>query len=194
MKQINFAQQIERLKNSTYQLPPDRVYITIPNARNVLARGIKHFCNDKAVWLSQYDRVAEWLSNNQGKGLMLAGQCGLGKSLIAVKILPLLLSFYCRKIINCYTAQQLNTLLDAAIQNHIICIDDIGTESISNIYGNKRIPFAELVDEAERKGKLLVITTNLDDQHLIAKYGDRTFDRLKAIVKKITFTGQSLRA
>ena len=79
------------------------------------------------------------------------------------------------------------------MRNHIIYIDDIGTEDVSNIYGNKRVPFAELVDIAERDGKLLIFSTNLDDEHLKAKYGDRVVDRLHAIVRKITITGKSNR-
>lgn len=38
-------------------------------------------------------------------------------------------------------------------------------------------------DAAERDGKLLMFSTNLDDATLVAKYGERTLDRLHAITK-----------
>ena len=79
------------------------------------------------------------------------------------------------------------------MKQHVIYIDDVGTEDISNIYGNKRIPFAELVDAAEKEGKLLIISTNLDEDHLKEKYGERVVDRLRAITRKITISGKSMR-
>lgn len=72
-------------------------------------------------------------------------------------------------------------------------IDDIGTEFLSVKYGEKRLSFAELVDEAEKKGKLLIVTTNLSLSELQQKYGERTLDRLRAITTPVVFKGDSLR-
>lgn len=110
-----------------------------------------------------------------------------------MRIIPLLLNHYCRKVVTICTANELNKSPDEIIRNHIIYIDDVGTEDISNIYGNKRVPFAELVDLAERDGKLLMFSTNLDDEHLKMKYGDRVVDRLHAIVRKVMIKGRSNR-
>lgn len=44
-----------------------------------------------------------------------------------------------------------------------------------------------------RDGKLLMFSTNLDDEHLKMKYGDRVVDRLHAIVRKVTINGKSNR-
>lgn len=60
-------------------------------------------------------------------------------------------------------------------------------------YGEKRLSFAELVDEAEKKGKLLIISTNLSLSELQQKYGERTVDRLRAITTPVVFKGDSLR-
>ena len=121
------------------------------------------------------------------------GRCGLGKSLIGMRILPLVINAICHKIVSCYDAQDLNVKPDDVLQKHLVYIDDIGTEGISNIYGNKRIPFSELCDAAEKKGKLLIITTNLDVSSLAQKYGERTIDRLRAVTKRVAFFGDSLR-
>lgn len=191
--EIDFDKQIRYMRDCGYPPPPDHVHISVPDAEKHLRAGLRHFCGDKAVWLPDYDRVAEWLSDNKGRGLLLMGSCGLGKSLIGMRIIPLLLNYYCRKIVYVYTAQELNVKPDEVLGKHIIYVDDIGTEDISNIYGNKRVPFAELIDAAEREGKLLIITTNLDLESIKDRYKDRVADRLLAITKGITITGNSFR-
>lgn len=193
MKQINFKATIDRLSDTTYKPLPDKVHITVPNAGTHLKGGLKYFCGDKAKWNADYEKIVQWLTDNKGRGLMLVGGCGVGKTLIGMRIIPLLLNHYCRKVVTICTANELNKSPDEIIKYHIIYIDDVGTEDISNIYGNKRVPFAELVDLAERDGKLLMFSTNLDDEHLKMKYGDRVVDRLHAIVRKVTINGKSNR-
>lgn len=192
--EIDFKSIIERLQDTGYPAEPDKVYIKIQNAENLLKRGLDYFTNKQAIWCEQnYRPIVDWMSDNKGRGLLLAGECGLGKTLIGMRILPLILNAMCRKTVACYKAQDLNTKPDEVLSKHIVYIDDIGTESISNIYGNKRVPFAELCDLAEQKGKLLIISTNYDVIHLAEKYGERTVDRLKATTKYVSLTGQSLR-
>ncbi len=193
MEDINFNNVIERLSDTTYKPMPQLVRIQIPKAKEYLKQGLTYFCGSKAEWNDDYGKIAEWLSDNKGKGLMLVGDCGIGKSLIGMRILPLLLNHFCRKVVTICTATELNKKPNEVINKHIVYIDDVGTEDVSNIYGNKRIPFTEMVDAAERDGKLLMFSTNLDDEHLSAKYGDRTIDRLHAITRKITIHGKSLR-
>lgn len=193
MGQIDFKSAIERLRDTTYKPLPDKVQICVPNAEKHLKGGLNYFCGDDARWNADYDKIAQWLTDNKGRGLMLVGGCGVGKTLIGMRIIPLLLNHYCRKVVTICTSNELNQSPDEIINKHIIYIDDVGTEDVSNIYGNKRVPFAELVDMAERDGKLLMFSTNLDDEHLKAKYGDRVVDRLHAIVKKVTIKGKSNR-
>lgn len=193
MEHIDFKAAIERLRDTTYKPLPDKVQISVPNAGAHLKGGLKYFCGDNSKWNADYEKIVQWLTDNKGKGLMLVGNCGVSKSLIGMRIIPLLLNHYCRKVVTICTANELNKSPDEIIRDHIIYIDDVGTEDISNIYGNKRVPFAELVDLAERDGKLLMFSTNLDDEHLKMKYGDRVVDRLHAIVRKVTINGKSNR-
>ena len=194
MKQIDFKKQIEYLRDAGYNGIPEKVNIHISDARTHLQNGLKYFCGENAKWLTDYEPIAKWLNDNNGRGLLLMGPCGVGKSLIGMHIIPLLLNYYCRKNVSIYTAQELNSKPDEIISKHIVYIDDVGTEDVSNIYGNKRIPFAELVDAAERGGKLLIATTNLDKAHLTEKYKDRVIDRLEAITKGIIIKGNSMRS
>ena len=110
-----------------------------------------------------------------------------------MRILPLLINDACRKIVSVYKAQDLNVKPDDVINKHILYIDDIGTEGVSNIYGNKRVPFCELCDAVEQQGKLLMCSTNLTVKELADKYGVRTVDRLRATTKYVPLIGDSLR-
>lgn len=174
---------------------PKKVSIHIDNAKLLLCNGLKYYCGEGAVWQQEYEEVAEWLTDNKGRGLWLCGECGRGKTLIGAKILPVLFNFYHfpHKTISLYDAKDLNSKFDDIVKKHIIYIDDVGKESVDVNYGNRNLRFPDIVDEAEKKGKLLMFTTNLSQVKMVEKYGERTVDRLRAITKKIVFRGKSLR-
>lgn len=192
MEQIDFKRTIEGLKATGFNPLPNSVNISIPDAKRILWNGLNYFVG-KAEWLSEYEEVSNWLSDNKGRGLLCYGNCGRGKSLICWKIIPLLLNHYCHKIVACYDAQQMNADIDAVKQKHIIYIDDVGVENMSVKFGEKRLAFCEIVDEAEKRGKLLMLTTNLSLDEISQKYGERTMDRLIAITTRVKFKGESLR-
>lgn len=201
MEKIDFKSIVERLNDGTGVQLPSTVSIKIPNAEERLRGGLDYFVNvfsrgavTKATWNeANYRPIVNWMTDNQGRGLLMIGNCGLGKSLIGKYILPYLIRDSCRKVVNIFSAQELNNKPDEILSYHIVYIDDIGTENVSNIYGNKRIPFMELCDAAEQKGKLLICSTNLTLDELSEKYGERTIDRLRATTKVVPFVGQSLR-
>lgn len=198
---VDFSKIIQRFEKGEEMFLADKVRISIPNAEQRLRAGLDYFVdkyscgeNNHAEWIEKnYRPIVEWMTDNKGKGLLITGSCGLGKTLIAKHILPLLIRDSCRRVINIFTAQELNTKIDEILKLHTIYIDDIGTESVSKIYGNVRSTFSELCDAAEQRGKLLMITTNLTASELEEKYGERTLDRLRAITKFVAFSGKSLR-
>lgn len=198
---FNFKDLVDRLNSEACAKLPDTVSIKIENAEERLRGGLDYFVGifsrgtvKKATWNeNNYRPIVDWMTDNKGRGLFMAGSCGLGKSLIGKYILPYLIRDSCRKVVNVFNAQELNSKPDEILSYHIIYIDDIGTENVSNIYGNKRIPFMELCDAVEQQGKLLICSTNLNVDELKQKYGDRTVDRLRATTKFVTFEGESLR-
>lgn len=190
---MDMKEAIKRLESIGFQLVPDRVKISIPQPKENLWAGIKFFTGESAKWLPEYVEVADWLADNKYRGLLCLGSCGRGKSLICSRILPILLNHYCHKILSCYDAQQMNTNIDDVMKRHIVYIDDVGTEGVSVKYGERRMAFPELVDDAEKKGKLLIATSNLTTDELKEKYGERTIDRLRGISKLVLFKGESLR-
>lgn len=193
MEAIDFKTTLDSLREVGFNPMPNQVHITVPDAKDVLWRGLNYFTGGKAQWLTEYDQIVQWLTDNRGRGLLCHGNCGRGKSLICWKIIPLLLNHYCRKIVSCYDAQQMNADIDTVKQKHILYIDDVGTESMAVKYGERRLAFCEIVDEAEKRGKLLMLTTNLSLEEISQKYGERTMDRLVAITRRVKFEGNSLR-
>lgn len=184
----------------------ERVHIALPDARMLLMQGLADYLGDEAMWIDEYEEVAQWLSDNEGKGLMLIGRPGRGKTVLIHHVLPALLNRYCHLYVNCYTALELNEYdVDAKGKTHarydqirrenkIIAIDDVGTEPDANVFGERHCYFSQLVDECERKQKLLLVSTNLDKQELCSRYQLRTFDRLTAITRRVFFTeGESFR-
>lgn len=190
---VDFKTTVEHLRGAGFNHSPDVVNIHIPDAKEVLSRGLQYYLGDKAEWLPCYDEVAEWLSDNQGRGLLCYGSCGLGKSVICGKIIPVLLNHYHHKVVSLWEADSMNHDIDAVKANHILYIDDIGTEGESVRYGERRMAFPEIVDAAEKKGKLLMCSTNLSLKELRDKYAERTTDRLKAITRQVKFEGKSFR-
>ena len=73
---------------------PKRVSIHIDNAKLLLCNGLKYYCGEGAVWQPEYEEVAEWLTDNKGRGLWLCGECGRGKTLRGAMILPVLFNFF----------------------------------------------------------------------------------------------------
>lgn len=201
MEQIDseyFKNLVSQMRDTGYPQEIDRVQISIPNAEKRLRGGLQYVVNMKsgcnAEWNERnYRPIVDWMTDNKGKGLLMFGGCGLGKSVIGMYILPLLIKDVHKKVVNIFSAQELNKKIDEILKLHIIYIDDIGTEDNLNSYGNKRMPFAELCDDAEKKGKLLILTTNLSIDELTERYGDRVVDRLIATTKAVPFIGDSLR-
>lgn len=192
----DFEETASKLKEMGV-MPPrpedNRVFVRIQGAKDILKRGMNWVTNGNAQWLPEYNDIAEWLTDNQGKGLIMYGNCGRGKSLLGWYVLPAILNHWCHKVVTCTNAQDMNANADTLLDRHIVYIDDIGTESVSVQYGNRRIVFPELVDAAERKGKLLIISTNLTLKEITSRYGERISDRLKAITSQVLFLGESLR-
>ena len=193
-----FRNLVSQMRDTGYPQEIDRVQISIPNAEKRLRGGLQYVVNMKSGCNAEWDEhnyrpIVDWMTDNKGKGLLMFGGCGLGKSVIGMYILPLLIKDVHKKVVNIFSAQELNKKIDEILKLHIIYVDDIGTEDNLNSYGNKRMPFAELCDDAEKNGKLLILTTNLSIDELTQRYGDRVVDRLIATTKAVPFTGDSLR-
>jgi DNA replication protein DnaC len=194
MVTIDFKEEVKKLQEThKLQIEPQRFNMHIPNATECMQRGLAYFTTERYKWLPEYDKIVEWMDDNKGKGLFCIGSVGRGKTLFACKIFPVIMDFYFHKIIRSWNARDINQSIDEIKSLWAVTIDDVGTETMANIYGEKKNAFSEIVDNAERKGKMIVVTTNLLNEELIAKYGERTMDRLRSITTAVVFKGDSLR-
>jgi DNA replication protein DnaC len=190
------------------------------DTRQRLQSGLSYYIGSGTKWIPAYDTVATWLADNQGRGLICVGTCGLGKSVICEKVVPVLLKGYLGIDAVAVTAVDMNRRIDELLQycghHRIIIIDDLGTEPPETVhYGNRRKPFCELVDRASRTGTLLIISTNLRTNmqrlkedcregragdpmpgrvpSIEERYGVPTLDRLRATTRTALFRGDSMR-
>lgn len=187
---------------------------TLQNADVLLMRGLAYTIGPTAQWLPEYDQVAEWLADNQGKGLMCIGDCGRGKTIITRDILPLVFKNYINvydaqadywfhPVYSYYQAKELKSRWDEIVRGKIICIDDVGTEPIAKVYGETHNYFSELVDLCNDRDKLLICSTNLTQAQLFggeedgivypARCDQRTFSRLVGNTVRVYFEGEDLR-
>ena len=145
---------------------------------------------DKYEHLSAYDEVIDWMVDTRGRGLMLMGECGLGKSTILNFVIPAIFRTKTNKVLRSIPAKEL-----AAVERNVapfIIIDDLGTESIKNDYGTKVDAVADAISYAEDSSKTLLITTNLSPKSLKERYDERTLDRLRKC-KVVIIKGNSFR-
>ena len=191
-----FEQITGEMKAAGMRLPVNRTMVCVPDARNVLFGTLRYFLKAEgreAEWLPEYEQVAGWLAGNEGRGLFLFGNCGRGKSLLCRYVLPAILLAHVRKVAAVYDMQEVNRDIDGVLAKHVISLDDVGTEEVSVKFGEKRLAFAEVMDAAEKYGKLVMVSTNLTLDELRQRYGDRVVDRIRATTRRVAFNGKSLR-
>jgi len=145
---------------------------------------------DEYDHLPAYDEIIDWMVDTRGRGLMLMGECGLGKSTILNYVIPAIFRTRTNKILRSVPAKELG-IVDRNKAPFII-IDDLGTESIKNDYGTKIDAVADAISYAEDSSKTLLITTNLTPQALKERYDERTLDRLRKC-KVVIIKGKSFR-
>lgn len=200
LREPTFAEVATYLQQQGYDSRKDPYHIRIDNARKRMEDGLHYFLKDQAQWLPGYDKIADWLADNKGRGLLCVGTTGRGKSLLCQQILPVILGNGGRPIAS-IAATDLKSRLDELLHEKIVIIDDLGKEP-RKYFGNVDNSFFELCNNAERTGNLLIITTNLSttpsDRALYPdsiqeRYGAEVLDRLKSITRMVRLEGESLR-
>lgn len=148
------------------------------------------------------------------KGIMLAGNFGVGKTwLMKLFSKNIRQVFHIKnakeiadsfesggeEIINDFIFKHRNPLNDSDAFNQPfagLCIDDLGTESLKNHFGNKKNVIGDIVELRYNKGNTGIFfhaTTNLSAQQLNDFYGGRVVSRMREIFNFIELTGQDRR-
>ena len=60
----------------------------VEEAEQWMRKFLQLMFGDSYVWLPQYDFIAKWLKDNKGRGLMLMGNCGVGKTVMCCYVIP----------------------------------------------------------------------------------------------------------
>ena len=186
----------ETLKNATHIKVRDYKRYSFGSVSECKALFIEAFkLVDKTITeykhLDEYNHVISWLSDTEGKGLFMIGNCGRGKSVILTGVLPLIFNAKIGKILKPIPARKLHTVTE--YKTPFIVVDDIGTEEIINDYGTKIDAVENAIFEAEDDLKLLLLTSNLDAKAIKERYGERIYDRIKRLCKVVFMKGESLR-
>ncbi len=172
--------------------------LQIPDAEQRIKKVMTTFYTTGGIkkppqWRTEYGQIIEWCQDSKGKSLLLNGGVGVGKTTIALLVLPELIKDYYGLIVKCYSASELNEREKEVKAKMLLTIDDIGLEGVKNDYGNKSMVLPAIVDRLEREGGLLILTTNLNAQGLKDHYGTRCWDRMQDLFDFITIRGEGMR-
>lgn len=150
------------------------------------------------------EEYADTFAPGAGKGMLLSGKSGLGKTFlmhcIAQRVLErgysvvVVSAYKLMEIMRAYQfsgegAEQVQDMLTC----DLLCIDDLGSEpmlravTVSSIY--------HIVNERRNANRAIVVTTNCDSDDLYDKYDDRIGARLTdpGRMQIIPFVGQDVR-
>jgi len=147
------------------------------------------------------------IANAPGKGLLLMGNVGVGKTTLADIVFGGLTRPKMR--IDCADNGNVDWLVgpedrdmnggafNSEIQELMdanILLDDIGTEDIRKVYGNDLDRVGKFIVRYHARGRRkLIVTTNLDGDALQDRYGSCVWDRLLDKCVVVRFSGKSKR-
>lgn len=194
---IDYSEIFRQMKVEGSPVPAQRPRIIIPNARKELENAMNAILSsmgERLVWLPEYDKVADWLAGNKGKGLFLYGNCGRGKSLLARYAIPAIIRAFSRRIVTIVDCGTQQYEIDEILRRKLIVLDDVGVEVDRIDYGTRRNIVVEAINKSQDDpSTMLIMSSNLSGDAIRDRYGDRIYDRVKYLCHRIAFNGKSLR-
>jgi len=205
---INSIQKIER-----YQFRGDFDFDTCRNAYVEIARAIVPNWTDKNPELTDqmiyYSIGSDKFKGDLNKGLILMGSTGTGKTVI-LKTLSLLFGYMFRFRFIIYTGWDMESVysvsdvsdekhnLERQLSAKMFGIDDLGEEHATiKVYGTDiNVGIDALTKrhlEFVNKGHLTFITTNLNADMILKKYGARIESRVYEMCNLIGVKGDDIR-
>ena len=147
----------------------------------------------KFKWLPEYDNVVDWMMGSD-KGLLIAGEPGLGKSNIIRLLIPTLFHMKYQWTIRPIDANKIKDNWDTIANSPVVIIDEVGDERMAvEKYNIKYWAFEDVVRMCEAESKTLFVTTNLNKNELTHRYNPRITDRLDYLVTAFRIEGESMR-
>lgn len=199
MNRLYQAEGLQGLEKENFSVFDEMIFPDTPiEGRKTSQRAFIRKCREYC------ENYADTFKADEGKGLMLCGKSGLGKTFlmncVAQRVLErgysvVVVSAY--KLIEAMRRYQFGEEGIEQVQDmltcDLLCIDDLGSEpmlrgvTVSSIY--------HIINERRNAGRAVVITTNCDSDQLYEKYDDRIGARLTdpSRMKVIPFVGVDVR-
>ncbi len=147
---------------------------------------MREYLGDEMEWNEEWmEPIVDYLRDNHGRGLVLYGSIGVGKTFMATKVIKDIFGDVHERTISDFPADEMVKHADEMKVKLLKIIDDVGVEIRPGCYDDNHLSFFGILDYAMRKKQLLIITTNLlPEGNGIAEgfnniYGPHAVDRLK---------------
>lgn len=171
----------------------------------VVRRGFT-FKDDEAT-AEHLNKAAKWIVGNFKPGLLLYGSVGNGKTTLIKSIRRLIGLLYDSAYINerkgiatvsalelANIAKEENGRFEILQKAELLAIDDVGVEpSIIKVWGNEISPFVDTIYYRYDRQLFTLMTSNLSEEQLREKYGERIADRFTEMFDKIHFGNRTYR-
>ena len=195
----------KRFRIEEYDSDEVAEFLTRAYKAHVERRAIEPHLTDELK--EKIERVAKWLTMPKQKyGLMLYGSVGNGKTTMAKAIGSVIWA----------TSNRPNPLKPASLRSisstniirkapdmeefedikseELLFIDDFGSEpSTTKIYGSEIFPIIEIIYHRYDKQLFTIISSNMFDEDIKQRYGERVFDRMEEMFDRIVFDEKSFR-
>ena len=105
----------ETFRDAEYLQPKVYIRYKLGSKENLKEDFIKAFeyydrTIDTYKHLSAYDEIIDWMVDTKGKGLIIMGECGLGKSTILNYVIPAIFRTKTNKVLRSIPAKELGTV------------------------------------------------------------------------------------
>lgn len=199
MNRLYQSEGLQGLEKENFEAFDESIFPDTPiegrkNTQRAFIRKCREFC----------EGYADAFRPDEGKGLLLCGRSGLGKTFLMNCVAQRVLERgYSVVVVSAYKlieamrrfqfgeegAQQVQDMLSC----DLLCIDDLGSEpmlrgvTVSSLY--------HIINERRNAGRAIVVTTNCDSDQLYEKYDDRIGARLTdpSRMSVIPFVGVDVR-
>ena len=149
--------------------------------------------DDSAI--GKINQVTTWLFDSPQRGLLLYGSLGNGKTTMLKSIHRLFSgkSYYvtAKRIFDSFKDSERIPVFQ---QDSILLIDDLGAEpERCLVYGEEHHPLTDVLLRRYDENSTTIVATNLPEESIRQRYGDRLFDRISEMYAVILYNSPSYR-